>query len=102
MINDGINSSHPTGFFCQGSNNKLLVFFSPLLHVTIRVNDAFDIFCDVLDVALLTMQGNRTGFQRAENNIDVGLGSARDTNPQVLNLQSDKLLHKSQDFFTGG
>src|SRR5712691_4574798 len=101
-MDDGINSSHPAGFSCQFLNDKLLVFLSPFLHITIRANDRFDVFCNVLSLTVLSMQRNRTKCQRAEDNLDVGLGSARDTNPHIRNMQSDEFLDKCQDFFTGG
>src|SRR5712691_4912428 len=102
MTDDGINSSHPAGFACQYLNDKILVFLSPRFHITIRANDEFDVFCDVLDLTVLSMQRDRTESQRAEDTLDVGLGSARHTNPHVRKLQSDELLHKIQHFFTGG
>jgi len=94
-MDDWINSSHPIGFSCQYFDNKILVFFSPFLHVTTRANDEFDVVFDVLSLAVLSMQRHRKGCQRLEDKFDVGLGSARDTNPHIRSIQSDKLLHKT-------
>src|SRR5260221_8654953 len=102
MTDDRINPSHPASFLCQYLNHKLLVFFSPFFNITIRANDEFDVFCDVLDLAVLSMQRNRAECQRAQDKLDVGLGSARHTNPHIRNLQSDELLHETQDFLTVG
>lgn len=101
-MGDRINFLHPTSFSCQYSNDKLLVFFSPILHITVRADDEFDVFFDVMNLAILSMQRNRTECQRAQEKLDVSLGSARDANPQIRNLKSEQLLNNTQYSFTWG
>ena len=54
-MNDLVDHLHPVGVPREYLNDKLLVFFSPFLHLRVCTDDEFDIFGDVLNLAILSM-----------------------------------------------
>src|ERR1700679_231657 len=104
MRNGGIDSLHSISSLREHIYDQFFIRSSPCSYFRVRLNLEIDIFGDVLNLPILAVQGNRTESQwiEPEDMGNVSLRSAGDTNPQMRNVKIDELLHKFQDFLTGG
>jgi len=83
VTTSGVNALHPISSCCQDVDDKLLVFWLPSLHFSMRINSELDIVLDIPHLSILVVYGYGTESQGFKDNLDVGLGAACNAYTQV-------------------
>src|SRR5580693_5688784 len=88
---------HAIGPFRKCHDNELLVLVSPAPHILVRVNDCPHKVSNILSLSVLFVQGYGVKWrcQVLQGNLDVDLGSTRNTQVQTWEVQLDQFLHKT-------
>ena len=90
---------HAISPFRKRLDNELLVLISPAPHILVRVNDRPHKAGNILSLTTLFMEryGVRWRCQGLQGNLDVELGSTRNTKVQTWEVQLDQFLYKTED-----